>query len=210
MKRVILGLLMTFTFAPLLAQFSRLHVKSPSAGTVAISAGGVANKVIGLQHDGTAGIISATTLDGGSQFTPLKFNTAGITRVTIFENGFVGIGTTTVPTAELTVAGKVHAREVKVNVTAGSGPDYVFLDNYQLRTLRELSTYINQHRHLPDVPTAIEMESEGVNISEMNMLLLRKVEELTLYLLEQDKQMEAMSAKVLELQEEIAELKAIR
>jgi len=210
MKRVILGLLMTFTFAPMLAQFSRLHVKAPSAGIVAISAGGVANKVIGLQHDGTAGIISATTLDGGSQYTPLKFNTAGLTRVTIFENGFVGIGTTAVPTAELTVAGKVHAREVKVNVTAGSGPDYVFLDNYQLRTLRELSIYINQHRHLPDVPTAIEMESDGVNISEMNMLLLRKVEELTLYLLEENKQMEAIRAKVIELQEEIGELKAKR
>lgn len=196
--------------SPLLAQFSRLHVKSPSGSTLGITAGGTANKVIGVHHDGTAGIISATTLDGGSEYTPLKFSTAGLTRLTIFENGFIGIGTTSAPTAELTVAGKVHAREVKVNVSAGSGPDYVFHTNYYLRPIREVSLYIDQHHHLPEVPSAATMEENGVDLSDMNMLLLKKIEELTLYLIQQNDRMAGLDLQVENLKEEIKRLKGSR
>ncbi|HTF21020.1 MAG TPA: hypothetical protein VK658_23255 [Chryseolinea sp.] len=208
MIRVVLILFMVCVCFPLLAQFSRLHIKSPSASVLAISAGGTSNKVIGIHHDGTAGIISATTLDGGSQYTPLKFSTAGVTRLTIFENGFIGIGGVGTPTAELTVAGKVHAREVKVNVSAGTGPDYVFLDTYRLRTLSEVSGFINRHRHLPDVPPAIVMEKDGVSLGEMNMVLLKKIEELTLYLIDQNGKMEALNFRVSELEDKLKELKS--
>src|SRR6218665_1388891 len=101
------------------AQFSRLHVKTTNASTVGITTGSnTTNRVVGISHDGTAGIISSTTLNGVVDFSPLKFVTSGIARMTIFENGFVGIGITGTPTAELTVGGKIHAREVKVNVNS--------------------------------------------------------------------------------------------
>jgi hypothetical protein len=186
------------------AQFSRLHVKAPSGATVGITTGNTA-KVIGLIHDGSAGIISTTTLDGTSNNSPLKFATAGQTRMVIFENGYVGIGVSGMPTAELTVGGKIHAREVKVNVNAGA-PDYVFLENYRLLPLREVSLYINQHRHLPEVPPATEMEKDGINVSEMNMLLLKKIEELTLYMIDQDKKMELLTTEIEILKKELEAL----
>lgn len=206
MRRLIFATLLILSSAPLWAQFSRLHVKSPS-DTLGITAGSSANKVIGMSHDGDAGIISTTTLDGTGNYTPLKFETAGETRLTIFENGFVGIGVTSTPTAELTVGGKIHAREVKVNVSAGGAPDYVFLDNYYLRPLSEVSYFVDLHRHLPDVPPGIEMEKEGIELGEMNMLLLRKVEELTLYLIDQNDEIEKLKTQLGKLQSEFNDLK---
>jgi hypothetical protein len=197
---------MSLSVGLLHAQFSRLHVKPIPGAMLGITTGGT-NKVIGLNHDGTAAVISATTLDGTTNFTPLKFATSGQTRMTIFENGYVGIGVTGVPTAELTVGGKVHAREVKVNISAGTGPDYVFLSSYRLRPLSEVSLFINQHHHLPEVPEAASMEKDGVNVSEMNMLLLKKIEELTLYIIDQNEKLEAVNKQVQGLQEEVLKLK---
>jgi hypothetical protein len=81
----------------------------------------------------------------------------------------------------------VHAQEVKVDLSV-PGPDYVFNSDYNLLTLEEIQTYIDKNKHLPEVPSAKEMEANGVQLGEMNMLLLKKIEELTLYLLEQQKQ----------------------
>lgn len=206
MKGFITVMVLALSTTTLFGQVSRLHVKSPSGSTLGITAGGSTNKVIGMQHDGTAGIISTTTLNGATEYTPLKFLTAGLTRLTIFENGFVGIGVSSTPTAELTVGGKIHAREVKVNVSAGGAPDYVFGDSYYLRPLSEVSLFINQYHHLPEVPPAVEMEKEGVNLSDMNMLLLKKVEELTLYLIDQNEKIEEMKLQLQKLQQEIKEL----
>ncbi len=101
--------------------------------------------------------------------------------------GNVGIGTSN-PDARLTVAGDISSREVRVTVDAGSGPDYVFEKNYNLLPLSELETYITQNKHLPEVPSAKEMEAEGLNLKEMNLILLKKVEELTLHLIEMKKE----------------------
>ncbi len=199
MKTLTFAMLLVLGSLPLWAQFSRLHVKSPS-DTLGITAGSAPNKVIGISHDGDAGIISATTLDGEPDYTPLKFVTAGEARLTIFENGFVGVGVAGTPTAELTVGGKVHAREVKVNVNAGGAPDYVFQENYYLRPLSELSSFSGHYRHLPEIPPAVEIEGNGINLSEMNMLLLKKVEELTLYLIDQDKKIKNLEIQIENLQ----------
>ena len=112
---------------------------------------------------------------------------------TISIYGNVGIGTES-PDAKLAVSGQVHAQEVKVSVTV-PGPDYVFEKNYKLPTLEEIKTYIDQNNHLPEVPSAAEMEKNGVKLGAMNMLLLKKVEELTLYAI-------AMNAKMLEMKME--------
>ncbi|MFC5282638.1 hypothetical protein [Pedobacter alpinus] len=109
----------------------------------------------------------------------------------------VGIGTTT-PDEKLTVKGKIHAEEVRVDLTV-PGPDYVFEKDYPLPSLIETQKYIQENKHLPEVPSAKEMETKGINLSEMNMLLLKKVEELTLHLIEQDKMNKKQDAQIEEL-----------
>lgn len=100
--------------------------------------------------------------------------------------GRVGIGTLN-PDEKLTVNGRIHAKEVRVDNTVPV-PDYVFTNEYSLLKLKEIEKFVKLHSHLPDVPSAAEMEKNGVNVSEMQMLLLRKIEELTLHLIEKDKQ----------------------
>ena len=116
----------------------------------------------------------------------LAFGTANSEKMRIGSNGNVSIGTTDPGSFKLAVNGKVWAQEVQVALT-NPGPDYVFEPAYKLLSLEEIKNYIDQHKHLPEVPSAKEMETNGVNVSEMNMLLLRKIEELTLHLIEQNK-----------------------
>ncbi|MEM7297864.1 MAG: hypothetical protein AAF391_06320 [Bacteroidota bacterium] len=101
----------------------------------------------------------------------------------IGSTGKVGIGTDN-PDAKLTVAGRIHAQEVKVTIDAGTGPDYVFAQDYDLKSLEEIEKFIQSNKHLPEVPSAKEMEANGVQVGEMNMLLLKKIEELTLHQIE--------------------------
>jgi hypothetical protein len=82
---------------------------------------------------------------------------------------------------KLAVEGKIIAKEIKVSASLA---DYVFADGYQLRPLSEVAGYIKQHGHLPEIPSAAEVAKEGMNVGEMENLLLKKVEELTLYLIE--------------------------
>ena len=106
----------------------------------------------------------------------------------IIQANSVGIGTKS-PDAKLTVKGNIHAEEVKVDLSVPA-PDYVFEKNYSLRSLQEVENYINQNKHLPEIPAAKDLEANGVNLGEMNMLLLKKVEELTLYVIELKKENE--------------------
>jgi len=99
--------------------------------------------------------------------------------------GNVGIGTTA-PDSKLTVKGKIHTQEVKVDLAGAVAPDYVFLDDYDLKTLDEVSQHIQEKGHLPNIPSAKQMEKEGVNLKEMNLKLLEKIEELTLYTIAQE------------------------
>ena len=96
--------------------------------------------------------------------------------------GYVGIGTTT-PQAKLDVAGTIRATEIKVEAN-GQTADFVFDSSYQLRDLQEVEAFIRENKHLPEIPRAKEMEANGVNLAEMNKLLLQKIEELTLYAIE--------------------------
>jgi hypothetical protein len=101
--------------------------------------------------------------------------------------GNVGIGTIN-PTDKLTVAGKIGAREIKVTTNAGA--DFVFEPGYKLPALTELEQFVKANKHLPEIPTAQQMVKEGVNLGELNIKLLQKVEELTLHLIEKEKQLE--------------------
>lgn len=113
-------------------------------------------------------------------------------RMVILSNGNIGIGTIT-PKEVLSVNGNIRAREVKVE--SDNWPDYVFAKSYKNRTLPELDMFIKTNGHLPDMPTAKEVEINGIDLGKMNKNLLQKIEELTLYLIDKDK--ELLSEKVL-------------
>jgi hypothetical protein len=124
----------------------------------------------------------------GYTFNTSYNGTTALPSLTIGITGDVGIGTIN-PDAKLTVAGNIHAREVKITVNAGVVPDYVFANGYKLKSLQEVEEYIKKNSHLPEIPSAKEIEKNGLMLAEMNMGLLKKMEEMTLYMIEQDKEM---------------------
>jgi hypothetical protein len=111
------------------------------------------------------------------------------------ENGNLGIGTTNITGYKLAVAGIIHAEEVKVE-HADSWYDFVFDENYELQDVYELEEFIKQNKHLPDVPAEKEVKENGINLGEMNGLLLKKVEELTLYIIQQQKEIDELKRKL--------------
>lgn len=113
-----------------------------------------------------------------------------------YTGGTVAIGTSSVPTGyQMAVDGHLIAEELTVEVVAGTGPDYVFEENYELISLQEVRNHISDKGHLPEVPSALEMEENGISVSEMNMLLLKKIEELTLYILDQEERINKLEGK---------------
>ena len=157
---------------------ARIAVPSSFTGAIEImgnaAAGGATNRNIRL------GFVWAGT-----------FNPA----LSVNEDLKVGIGTTT-PDHLLTVKGTVHCREVLVDMNGATGYDYVFEKTYDLPDLKTIEKYIEANKHLPGIPSAKEMEANGVKLLEMNLQLLKKVEELTLYVIDQQKKIELLESKV--------------
>jgi hypothetical protein len=121
-------------------------------------------------------------------------------------NGSVGIGTANTFTYMLAVNGSAIATSMTVKLY-GNWPDFVFKPNYHLLPLNEVKTYIDQNSHLPDMPSAEEVSKEGINLGEMNKRLVKKVEELTLYIIESDKLGKDRDAQLKSQQEQINLLK---
>ncbi len=103
-------------------------------------------------------------------------------------SGLVGIGVDN-PQYKLDVAGTIRANEIIVNTT---GADFVFAEDYYLRSLSEVKTFIIENKHLPDIKSAEEMQKSGVGVNELQIKLLQKIEELTLYILQQDERIKAL------------------
>lgn len=118
-------------------------------------------------------------------------------------NGYVGIGSIN-PDEKLTVKGKIHAEEVRVDLAVPA--DYVFekyytgksslKSDYVMPTLADIEKFTKENNHLPNVPSAQEIKDKGLQLGEMNNILLQKIEELTLYIIEQNKRIEVLEAKV--------------
>jgi hypothetical protein len=119
-------------------------------------------------------------------------------RLTIMDNGNVGIGTINPGSFRLAVEGTIGAREVRVT-NASPWPDYVFKKNYQLKNLYALESYIKKNNHLPNVPSAQEVKENGIELGKMDAKLLEKIEELTLYVIELRRDMDKVKAENMEL-----------
>jgi len=126
------------------------------------------------------------------------------------KDGYIGIGTET-PDELLTVKGKIHTQEVMVDLNGAVAPDYVFENyflgaseikpHYRLLSLSEIEAYIEKYHHLPGIPSAKEIEKDGFSLKEMNLALLEKVEELTLYVIEQQKEINTLKEKVSKIED---------
>ena len=113
----------------------------------------------------------------------ISFSTGkNVERIRIDNLGNVGIGTAT-PTAKLSVNGNLWATEIQVAAT-NPWPDYVFEPSYEKLSLTDLESFIKTNKHLPEIPIAKTIEKDGINLGDMNAKLLKKIEELTLYIIE--------------------------
>ncbi len=117
--------------------------------------------------------------------------------------GNVGIGLSN-PTEKLSVNGKIRAKEIRVE--NANWPDFVFAKSYSLPTLKETEAHIKEKGHLPGIPSAAEVKDNGVDLGEMNAKLLQKIEELTLYLIEQNKEIKALANQNLKLKSQVERL----
>ncbi len=131
-----------------------------------------------------------------------KSNSGGTGFIDLFmvkTNGNVGIGTSldnNPNNYKLAVNGTIGAKEIQVENTSTAWPDYVFANDYRLKSLQEVETFIAANSHLPEVPSAAEVNENGIKLGEMDAVLLKKIEELTLYLIEMNKENEALRNRV--------------
>lgn len=101
----------------------------------------------------------------------------------------------------------IKAEKIKVENPSSNGwADYVFKKDYKLRSLEEVEKHISEKGHLPNIPSAKEVEKDGINLGEMDAKLLEKIEELTLYSIEQNKQLKSQSEEIKELREQVQQL----
>lgn len=117
--------------------------------------------------------------------------------------GFIGINTATNPaptdsTLKMAINGTVYAKKVKVVATGWA--DYVFDSAYSPISLSELKKYLEIHKHLPEVPSTHQVEQSGVDLGDMQVILLKKIEELTLYILEQEKRLSQQETLIRQMQ----------
>jgi hypothetical protein len=128
-----------------------------------------------------------------SAYKNLVIRTTADPTMTFLTNGNVGIGCTN-PQVKLAVNGTIKATELQITTTPCS--DFVFEKGYNLMDLNILEKFVTNNKHLPDVPSAKEFEENGYSVGEMDDILLRKVEELTLYIIQQQKEIEELKSKL--------------
>lgn len=130
--------------------------------------------------------------NSGNATGKVVLRTNGVGRVWVDASGNVSVGSSAkVATGYLlSVVGKVMAEEVRVELN-GTWPDYVFAKDYQLMPLQNLKKYVLENNHLPEVPAAEEMK-DGIEVGKMNKMLMQKVEELTLYVIQLNEELQQL------------------
>jgi hypothetical protein len=119
---------------------------------------------------------------------------SGNVRMRVQSNGKVGIGTETMGSHMLAVNGSIGAREIVVELSTWA--DYVFNPDYKLMPLSELEEFIAQNKHLPEIPGEETITENGLSLGEMQKLQMKKIEELTLYVIELKKENEALKSRI--------------
>jgi hypothetical protein len=179
----------SYNFSIFSNDLDRLTVKSD--GNVGV---GISNPTYKLHVNGSLNVSSLYV--NGALVNTGNSSWAGSGANVNFTTGIVSIGTTIAPTGyKLAVRGKVIAEEIDVKLQA-NWPDYVFESDYTLMPLYSLQKYINHHKHLPGVPSAEVVKEKGISLGEMNATLLKKIEELTLYLLEIKQENDSLKERV--------------
>ncbi|WP_316815847.1 hypothetical protein [Pedobacter nyackensis] len=157
------------------------YIGKPSAASNNMSVASRTGDVTFVAADVTRLTISPTLLTSTIPYSGTSGTFSGLVQASS-----VGIGTPNVHNYKLAVAGGIIAESVKVK-PQGSWPDYVFEKNYPILPLNELEKFVLKNKHLPNVPNAAEVKKDGIDVGEMNAKLLQKIEELTLYIIEQQK-----------------------
>jgi len=165
--------------------------------------------LFGVEGSNTNALLSgtipyATVISSTSSGTALQFGTAGIVRATFTNTGNLGIGKTN-PTEKLEVNGNIKTK--KLIVSQAGWPDYVFDKNYRLTSLPVIEVFIAKYGHLPGVPSAAEIALKGLDVGDTQAILLKKIEELTLYLIEQNNLNVKQEKTIAELKQEVKRLK---
>jgi hypothetical protein len=197
------GIFGTTTATPLIIGTNNAErIRISSAGFVGIGTNSPQSN-LHVYVPGSSNPINAMSIDVASFSTNENAAVSSYFKVTdiggsntpfvIKGDGKVGIGTT-IPDALLTVNGTIHAKEV--NVTVDIPADYVFHPSYNLMPLNQVEQFVKTNSHLPEIPSADEITKKGMSIGEMQNKLLQKVEELTLYVIEQQKEIEQLKQQL--------------
>lgn len=158
-------------------------------------------KTDGLAIATTGNVVSITNMENAN----MTFGTNNLTRMTLLSGGALQIGTTTTPAGyKLYVETGILTEKIKVALKASANwADYVFADDYKLQPLHEVETYIREHKHLPGVPSADEVVENGLDLAKMDAKLLEKIEELTLHMIQLEKEVNTLKQKNNELSKQL-------
>ena len=193
----------------------RVHIKGGNVGIGAnpvnarlvVEGDGTYDGVFRLNNTGTNGsnvflVASNSSWDIGGNKLGIGIGSpaSGNVKMVIQADGNIGIGTDTA-SYKLDVYGTIRAREVKVDLDGVPVPDFVFKEGYPLMDLKEMEHFVHVHHHLPEIPSEREMTENGVNMKEMQMKLLQKIEELTLYTIELNRELENLQIRIKELEQ---------
>jgi hypothetical protein len=189
--------------------------RSTTSGTsFTVVSNETANTISYIDSDITGGQpyfyrIKATNAGGNSVYSDevtATLNIPGVTQLCkgLFcdSYGSVGVGTQIIPSGyRLSIKGKMMAEGVRVDLQS-AWPDYVFDSRYELQDLPSLRSYINKNKHLPGMPAASEVDKEGFDVGQVNVKLLEKIEELSLYLIQMEERIQKLEVENKTLKEE--------
>lgn len=178
-------------------------LKDNENGTYTAITDGGSNYFGAIKMDNTGGNAGAINFYTGPSTGNTNYNISNLenyARMSIVGDK-VGIGTAS-PDAKLAVNGTIHSTEVKVDAIVPT-PDYVFEPDYKLTSLEEIKSYVDKNHHLPNIPSAKEIEKNGIQLGGMSMNLLKTIEELSLHVIELNNQLKAQNEKINNLEKEL-------